>query len=47
MVGDMQVRNLAEATIDAYTYHVHKFCQFFDQPADQWGQKRFASISSI
>ena len=27
MVEDMQLRNLAESTIDAYTYHVDKFCQ--------------------
>ncbi len=27
MVGDMQLRNLADATIDAYAYHVDEFCQ--------------------
>ncbi len=37
MVGDIQLRNLADATIDAYTYHVDKFCQFFGKPADQLG----------
>jgi site-specific recombinase XerD len=37
MVGDMQLRNLADSTIDAYTYHVNKFCQFFGKPADQLG----------
>ena len=37
MVGDMQLRNLADATIDTYTYHVDKFCQFFGKPADQLG----------
>jgi len=37
MAEDMQLRNLAEATIDAYTYHADKFCQFFGQPADQLG----------
>ncbi len=37
MVGDMQLRNLADATIDAYTYHVDKFCQYFGKPADQLG----------
>ena len=37
MVGDMQLRNWADATIDAYTYHVDKFCQFFGKPADQLG----------
>ena len=37
MVGDMQLRNLADATIDAYTYHVDKFCQFFGRSADELG----------
>lgn len=37
MVGDMQVRNFAESTIDAYTYHVDKFCQYFGKPAEQLG----------
>jgi len=37
MAEDMQLRNLAESTIDAYTYHVDKFCQYFDKPADQLG----------
>ena len=37
MAEDMQLRNLAEATIDAYTYHVDKFCRHFGKPADQLG----------
>jgi site-specific recombinase XerD len=37
MVEDMQVRNLAPATIDAYTYHVDKFCHFFGKSAEQLG----------
>jgi integrase/recombinase XerD len=37
MAEDMQLRNLAAATIDAYTYHVDKFCRHFDKPADQLG----------
>jgi integrase len=37
MAEDMQLRNLASATIDAYTYHVDKFCRHFDKPADQLG----------
>ena len=37
MAEDMQVRNLAPATIDAYTFHVDKFCQFFGKSADQLG----------
>jgi site-specific recombinase XerD len=37
MAEDMQLRNLAPATIDAYTYHVDKFCRHFGKPADQLG----------
>jgi len=37
MAEDMQVRNLAPATIDAYTYHVDKFCHFFGKSAEQLG----------
>jgi site-specific recombinase XerD len=37
MAEDMLVRNLAAATIDAYTYHVDKFTQHFGRPADQLG----------
>ena len=37
MAEDMQLRNLAPATIDAYTYHVDKFCRHFGKPTDQLG----------
>jgi integrase/recombinase XerD len=37
MAGDMLVRNLAQATIDAYTYHVERFAKHFGQPLDQLG----------
>jgi hypothetical protein len=37
MVGDMQRRNMADSTIDAYTYHAEKFCRFFGKPAEQLG----------
>jgi site-specific recombinase XerD len=37
MAEDMQLRNLADSTIDAYTYHVDRFCQHFGKPADQLG----------
>ena len=37
MAEDMLVRNLAAATIDAYTYHVDKFTQHFNRPAEQLG----------
>ena len=37
MAEDMQVRNMADATIDAYTYHVDKFCKYFGKAAEQLG----------
>jgi len=37
MAEDMQLRNLAPATIDAYTYHVDKFCGHFGKSPDQLG----------
>jgi len=37
MVEDMQLRNLSPSTIDAYTYHVDKFCRFFGKSAEQLG----------
>ncbi len=37
MAEDMQLRNLAESTIDAYTFHVDKFCRYFGKPANQLG----------
>jgi len=32
MVGDMKIRHKAQATIDAYTYHVQRFAQFLGKP---------------
>ena len=32
MAGDMRIRNLAPATIDAYTYHVGRFADFLHKP---------------
>ena len=32
MAGDMKVRNLAQSTIDAYTYHVGRFAEFIAKP---------------
>ena len=40
MAEDMQVRNFADATIDAYTYHADKFCQYFGRSADQLGPEQ-------
>jgi site-specific recombinase XerD len=37
MVEDMKIRNLSPNTIDAYTYHVDKFCQFFGKSAEELG----------
>ena len=37
MAEDMQIRNFADATIDAYTYQADKFCQYFGKTADQLG----------
>jgi len=37
MAEDMQLRNLSPSTIDAYTYHVDKFCRYFGKPADELG----------
>ena len=37
MAGDMLVRNLAQRTIDTYTYHVERFAKHFGKPLDQLG----------
>ena len=37
MAEDMLVRNLSASTIDAYTYHVDKFIEHFQRPAEQLG----------
>jgi site-specific recombinase XerD len=34
MADDMKIRHLAQATIDAYTYHVGKFADFFGKPLE-------------
>ena len=35
LAEDMMIRNLADATIDAYTYHVRRFADFIEKPLDQ------------
>ena len=35
MAEDMKIRNLAQKTIDAYTYHVGRFAVFLEKPAEQ------------
>jgi integrase/recombinase XerD len=37
MAEDMLVRNLAQRTIDCYTYHVERFSKHFGKPLDQLG----------
>jgi site-specific recombinase XerD len=37
MAEDMRVRNLAQRTIDSYTYHVERFSKHFGKPLDQLG----------
>ena len=32
---DLQIRNMAETTIDAYTYHVRRFADFIEKPLDR------------
>jgi len=34
MAEDMKIRNKAQATIDAYTYHVGRFAEFFGKPLE-------------
>ena len=35
LAGDMKIRNLAQATIDAYTYHVQRFADLTKKPLDR------------
>ena len=35
MADDMKIRNLAPATIDAYTYHAQCFADFIQKPLDR------------
>ena len=43
MAEDMLVRNLAERTIDTYTYHVDDFLRHCDRPAEQLGPEDIRS----
>lgn len=40
MAEDMQLRNFADATINAYTYHADKFCKHFGKTAEQLGPEQ-------
>ena len=44
MAEDMQVRNFSSSTIDSYTWHVDKFCQYFGKPADQLGPEEIRTF---
>ena len=35
LAEDMKIRNLAPATIDAYTYHARRFADLIEKPLDQ------------
>ena len=35
LAEDMTIRNLAPATIDAYTYHARRFADFIQKPLDR------------
>ena len=35
LAEDMMIRNLADSTIDAYTYHVRRFADFIEKPLDR------------
>ena len=37
MAQDMQIRNLADSTIDSYTWHVDKFCSHFGKMPQELG----------
>src|SRR3990172_6640549 len=43
MAGDMLVRNLAQRTIETYTYHVERFAKHFGRPLDQLGPEEIRS----
>jgi len=40
MADDMQLRNYSPSTIDSYTFHVDKFCQYFGKSANQLGPEQ-------
>ena len=35
LAEDMMIRNLADSTIDAYTYHVRRFADLIDKPLER------------
>jgi len=35
LAEDLMIRNMADATIDAYTYHVRRFADFIQKPLDR------------
>lgn len=44
MAEDLLVRNLAQKTIDSYTYHVERFSRHFGKPLDELGPEEIRSF---
>ena len=38
MLMDMTLQNLSPKTISAYSWHIKKFCEYFDKPAEELGE---------
>ena len=45
MAEDMQLRNFADATIDAYTYHADKFCSISARQPTNSDPNKYANTS--
>ena len=39
MADDLKLRNYSANTIDTYTWHVTKFCEYFGKPPERLGPK--------
>jgi site-specific recombinase XerD len=44
MAEDMLVRNMAQKTIDSYTYHVERFAKHFGRPLDELGPEEIRTF---
>ena len=44
LIEDMIVRNFAQATIDAYSYHIGRFYDFIKKPLDRVNPKDVKSF---
>jgi hypothetical protein len=47
MAEGMQLRNFAQSTIDAYTYHVDQFCNHFGKPEMTSARNKSENSNSI